>query len=93
MKSYIKILGPPLLESIRALESIAVDMPEVCIMDLILIRDMPRYLAKDIGGYTSVMPVFGSRRSAVRALSASPGKVLGSMISSLSGPRSPMRSS
>ena len=53
LKSYIKIFGPPLLGSIRALERIAVDMPEVCIMDSILIRDVPRHLAKDIGGYFS----------------------------------------
>ena len=33
MISYIKIYGPPLLKAIKALEKIAVDMPEVCIMD------------------------------------------------------------
>ena len=32
MKSYIKIFGPPIYETIKALEKIAVDMPEVCIM-------------------------------------------------------------
>jgi len=36
MKSYIKIYGPPLLKTIRTLEKIAVDMPEVCIMDSII---------------------------------------------------------
>ncbi|MBN2334161.1 hypothetical protein JXL21_01290 [Candidatus Bathyarchaeota archaeon] len=51
MRSYIKILGPPMLKSIRALERIAVDMPEVCIMDTVIVRDMPRSLAKDVGGY------------------------------------------
>jgi hypothetical protein len=53
LKSYIKIYGPPVLESIRALERIAIDMPGVCIMDSIIIRDMPWYIAKDIGGYFS----------------------------------------
>ena len=34
MKSYIKIHGPPIVEALDALEKIAVDMPEVCIMSL-----------------------------------------------------------
>jgi len=34
MRSYIKIYGPPLLKTIKALEKIAPDMPEVCIMNL-----------------------------------------------------------
>ena len=33
MKSYVKILGPPLLDAIRALDKIAVDMKEVCVMN------------------------------------------------------------
>jgi hypothetical protein len=33
MISYVKIYGPPLLEALKALEKVAVDMPEVCIMD------------------------------------------------------------
>ncbi|UCH57766.1 MAG: hypothetical protein JSV18_02320 [Candidatus Bathyarchaeota archaeon] len=33
MKSYIKIYGPPILKAVKALEKIAIDMPEVCIMD------------------------------------------------------------
>lgn len=32
MKSYIKIYGPPVVKALKALEKIAVDMPEVCIM-------------------------------------------------------------
>jgi hypothetical protein len=34
--SFIKIFGPPVLKAIRELEKIAVDMPEVCIMDTII---------------------------------------------------------
>jgi hypothetical protein len=34
--SYVKIYGPPVLKSIRALEKIAIDMPEVCIMDTVI---------------------------------------------------------
>ena len=33
MISYVKIYGPPLLEALKALERVAIDMPEVCIMD------------------------------------------------------------
>lgn len=32
MKSYIKIYGPPIVKAVKALEKVAVDMPEVCIM-------------------------------------------------------------
>ena len=41
MRSYIKILGPPLGEALRALETLAIDMPQVCIMDKIIIHDIP----------------------------------------------------
>lgn len=34
--SFIKIYGPPVLKSIRALEKIAIDMPEVCIMNTVI---------------------------------------------------------
>jgi hypothetical protein len=34
MKSYIKLMGPPILETIKKLEKIAVNMPEVCVMSL-----------------------------------------------------------
>ncbi|MBN2336110.1 hypothetical protein JXL21_11170 [Candidatus Bathyarchaeota archaeon] len=33
MKSYVKIYGPPVLEAIKELDKIAVDMEEVCIMN------------------------------------------------------------
>jgi len=33
MISYVKIYGPPLLKALKALQKVAVDMPEVCIMD------------------------------------------------------------
>jgi hypothetical protein len=32
MISYVKIYGPPLMKALRALEKVAVDTPEVCIM-------------------------------------------------------------
>jgi hypothetical protein len=34
MISYVKIYGPPLLDALKALQKVAVDMPEVCIMDI-----------------------------------------------------------
>jgi hypothetical protein len=34
--SFIKIYGPPVLKAIQELAKIAVDMPEVCIMDSII---------------------------------------------------------
>ena len=49
MRSFIKILGPPLFETVRALEKIAVDIPQVCIMDTAILRDIPRSMARDIG--------------------------------------------
>ncbi len=36
MRSYVKIFGPPLLKAIKELERIAIDMPQVCIMDTII---------------------------------------------------------
>ena len=50
MKSYIKIYGPPHLKTIKALEEIAVDLPETCIMDHAILADVPQSLAGDIGG-------------------------------------------
>ncbi len=52
MKSYIKIFGPPHLEALIELEKIAVDMPQVCIWDTLISRDIPSHLAKDVGGIT-----------------------------------------
>jgi len=57
LKSYIKIYGPPILKAIRALEKIAVETPEVCIMDTVILKDVPRNLARDIGGYFSSVGV------------------------------------
>ena len=52
MKSYIKIFGPPHLKVLIELEKIAVDMPQVCIWDTLISRDIPSHLAKDVGGMT-----------------------------------------
>ncbi len=50
MRSYIKIYGPPVLKTIRVLEGIAIDLPNVCIMNSVIIHEIPRFLSKDIGG-------------------------------------------
>ena len=49
MKSYVKIYGPPILKAIKALERIAVEMPEVCIMNTVISHEIPDFLAGDIG--------------------------------------------
>jgi hypothetical protein len=59
MRSYIKIYGPPILEAIKELEKLAVDMPEVCIMDCVIARDLSPQIAKELGG-TRVQPSGGS---------------------------------
>jgi len=43
MKSYVRIYGPPLLKAIKALEKIAVKMPEVCIMNTMIDVSMPQF--------------------------------------------------
>lgn len=43
MKSFIKIYGPPTLKAIKELQKIAIDMPEVCIMDTVITQDLPRF--------------------------------------------------
>jgi hypothetical protein len=48
MRSYIKIYGPPILEAIRELEKIAIDMPEVCIMDYVIAYDISKSIAKEL---------------------------------------------
>ena len=48
MRSFVKIYGPPILKAIKALEKIAVDTPEVCIMDTIISQDLPKF--DDISG-------------------------------------------
>ena len=59
MRSYIKIYGPPVLKAIRALEKIAIDKTEVCIMDTQIV-DLP-------------MPGAGGESSTVQAYFADIG--------------------
>ena len=43
MKSYIKVYGPPTMKAIKELQKIAVDMPDVCIMDTVIAQDLPQF--------------------------------------------------
>ena len=52
MRSYIKIFRPPILEAIRELEKVAIDMPEVCVMDQVILKDLSPRIARDLGGDT-----------------------------------------
>jgi hypothetical protein len=40
MKSYIKLYGPPVGEALKALRKVAIDFPEVCIMDPVIGADL-----------------------------------------------------
>lgn len=59
--SYVRIYGPPILKAIRELEKMAVDMPEICIMDTILANapDLNSYLTDPgaAGEYFSAIPI------------------------------------
>jgi hypothetical protein len=59
MRSYIKIYGPPIFEAIRELEKLAIGMPEVCIMDCVIARDLSPQITKELGG-TKVQPGSGA---------------------------------
>ena len=47
MKSYIKLYGPPIYEAIKELEKMAIDMPEVCIMNQSLAQEPGLYQGTD----------------------------------------------
>jgi len=60
MRSFIKIYGPPVLKAIKELEKIAVDMPEVCIMDSIILSSEYPDVWADLTytqGFFSAIPV------------------------------------
>jgi hypothetical protein len=51
MISYVKIIGPPIQDAIIALEEIAVNLPQTCIMDHAIMENVSKSLATDIGGW------------------------------------------
>ena len=48
MRSYIKIYGPPISKAIKELEKLAIDMPEVCIMDYVIAQNISPSIAKEL---------------------------------------------
>jgi len=53
MRSYIKLYGPPVLKAIKELEKLAIQMPQVCVMDTI-IASSPAMSEEDTYDYFSV---------------------------------------
>lgn len=49
MISYIKLYGPPVYDAIKELEKIAIDMPEVCIMNPAIAALPPIYTERQEG--------------------------------------------
>ena len=41
MRMFVKVLGPPYIDAIKALEKIALETPEVCVMNTILMHGNP----------------------------------------------------
>ncbi len=62
MRTNIKIFGPPLLKALKELEKIAIDMPEVCIMDTLLVGGLPSFGADvdTTGHQEGIQDYFGS---------------------------------
>jgi hypothetical protein len=63
MKSYIKIYGPPISKALSALRKVAVDTPEVCVMDSSIestVYDSSgSYMGSSPDGIAEVMTLFG----------------------------------
>jgi hypothetical protein len=57
MKSYVRIQGPPLLKAIKALEKVAIGLPEVCIWNT-LIASSPMVTSYEDVGYGDVAGYF-----------------------------------
>ena len=47
MKSYIKVYGPPILKAVKELEKVAIDFPEVCIMDTVIATGGPQFSTQE----------------------------------------------
>jgi hypothetical protein len=54
MISYIKIFGPPVMEAIKSLRNVAVDMPQVSIMD----KALPETLVQPGGEYMTGKDIY-----------------------------------
>lgn len=57
MKSFIKFYGPPVLKAMKALENIAIDMPEVCIMNTTILHSITPFTdPQSTMSYFSALP-------------------------------------
>jgi len=56
MKSYVKIYGPPVLKAVKALETMAIEMPQICIMDAIIAADVPDTIEETEGYFNDLLP-------------------------------------
>lgn len=70
LRSYIKIFGPPISDALIELEKIAINMPEVCMMDYAIQRDISPCIASDLGAnkvetYEESIPNFFVKRTGV----------------------------
>ena len=83
MKSYIKIIGPPVAKTIKALEKIAVDMPEVCIMS----TPIQRSIGTPESGLFSIGGAFNDLGGFVRYFEAGMSQERCNSIISKSGER------
>ena len=66
MRSFIKIYGPPMMKALKELQKIAVDMPEVKIMDKIISGGMPNFMEMEYTSnyFTSLPTTITMERSA-----------------------------
>jgi hypothetical protein len=55
MRSFIRLYGPPIIGGIKALEKIAIDAPEVCIMDTIIAQHVPSLDQEGAHSYFSMI--------------------------------------
>jgi hypothetical protein len=62
MKSYIKLYGPPIAEALKSLRKVAVDLPEVCVMDTALEASLGLGVYRGMGGVSGAggQPDLGS---------------------------------
>jgi len=65
MKSYVRIYGPPLLKAMRTLEKLAINTPEVCIMDSMIETAAPQFNTQEgIMNYFSTVGGIPDKRCA-----------------------------
>ena len=52
-RTYVKILGPPIIGPLRELEKIAIKKNDVCIMDFALANQLSQVQVDDVGASRS----------------------------------------